>query len=116
MKDIICKLAHPGGIVVHCCAGTLSLAEACIRLPQHERFVGIDLDSESAASSLSQLNLIFARHVLKEKSDIAGEDEVQQAGFAFVKIMEDLSFNFRINVWEAPAGLSILQAFSLQMV
>lgn len=36
---------------------------------------------------------------------------MQQAAFTFSKAMEELDMKGRINVWESPAGLSIMQMF-----
>lgn len=67
MKTIFCEITFLGRQVVYCCAGRFTMAETCTLLPQHRRFVGIDLDSGCVAYSLPQLALVFTRQVLKKE-------------------------------------------------
>lgn len=51
--------------------------------------------------------------MLNEGPDIAGDDNLQQATFAFVNVIKELDMRSRANVWEAPAGLSVTDTLFL---
>lgn len=108
MKDIICAFALPSVLVVDCCDCTFSMTRACFRLPQHRQIVGCDLNWEFVASIHLQLALIIARQVLNERSNIIWDDDVQQAAFTFVKALEELKLNRRINACKTRDGFPIM--------
>lgn len=70
---------------MECRAGTFSVAEACLLLPQHRQLGGHDLGSEFVTTSLPQLVHTFARQVLNKNSDITEDNDVRQDTFKFEK-------------------------------
>lgn len=61
-------------LVVDCCAGTFSVANGCMLLPLHTRFVGCDLYFEC---------------ILNEEWDITGDDDVHHVASTIVDAMEE---------------------------
>lgn len=91
-------------------AELLHVIPACNPL-QCDALAICDLNSVCVALSFRKLVLIFARQVLIKDSGITGDDDVQLAASIFVESMEELFFEHRTDVWEMPAGFSILQTF-----
>lgn len=116
MNNIIHKFTLLGVLVVDCCAETLSVARKCMLLSQHRRFVCCELDLECVASNFPQLALVFSQHVLNKKFDSTGNDDVQQALFAFFEAIEEPNLKRCMDVWEAPVDFSITQTFLLHIL
>lgn len=74
MMDIIEKFTKPGDLVVDPCAGTFSVAMACMLMPKHRKFVGCDKDDSCLENSMTSLVALFARQILNPNSDIDGTD------------------------------------------
>lgn len=83
MKSSFCKFKLPGELVPDCCADMISLARACILIPQYRRFVLCDVNLESIDSSPPQLALIFKRQESNKELDIIGDDDLQKASSIF---------------------------------
>lgn len=88
MRNIICNLTFPSGLILDCYFVTFSGAIAYIILPQYRRLIGCDLDLECDTLSPLQLALISARQVMTKESSITGEDDVLEAAPTFVKAVE----------------------------
>lgn len=72
IEDIVHKFTLPSLLVVDRRAETVLVYNVCKLLPQHRQCVGSNLESESVASSLLQLILVFARHVSNKETAITG--------------------------------------------
>lgn len=116
MENIIDKLTLSRNLIVDCCDQTSSVAKWCMLLSLQKWFVECDLDLERSTSSLFQLVLAFAQKPLTKKSDITGKDDLQQAGFTFVKAMKDLDLKLHIYVQEMPAGFPTMRTFPLLII
>lgn len=79
-------------------------------------FLSGNLDSESAASGLLQLDLKFARQVLNKELDTIGDDDVQQTAFTLVKAMKKLVLLCFVDVWKMPAGFPIMDLFPMDIL
>lgn len=69
-RDIIWKSNLSGGLIVTFFGGTFSEAKLGILLLQQGQFLKCNLDAKLTASSLPQLDLIFARQSMRKGSAI----------------------------------------------
>lgn len=116
LKNVIHKCTKARGPVVDWCDSTFLVAKASILLLLHKRFIGYNLDWENVTSSLSQLVLDFAWKVQSKELDIIGVEDVQRAAFIFVKVIEEIDMQRRIDVLMTSAGFIVTQTFPLHII
>lgn len=88
MMDAVSKFCKAGEVIVDTCTGMLATAKACLKLPQHRRFIGCEKDSMWFVGPLWSVLEVFARQFLNPESDLDGKEEVLEFCKVFIKAME----------------------------
>lgn len=109
MKDLVSKFTKPGMTVLDCFAGTLSVGKACLELSQHRRAILCDVDPEVVETSLPGLVLVFANQLLNKDSDIKGNATLLKHAKLYIKAMEGISSQRRVDSGQAPGDFPPFQ-------
>ena len=111
MMDIIEKFTKPGDLVVDPCAGTFSVAMACMLMPKHRKFVGCDKDDSCLENSMTSLVALFARQILNPNSDIDGTDHDKVHAKVLLRELDAIEAKRRLDIWDIPPGVPVVQTF-----
>lgn len=55
---------------MYACAGTFSVAKACMAVPKHRRFIACEFDPSFKKESLPKVVVLFARQMLSRESGL----------------------------------------------
>lgn len=111
MKHILLKFTKPVNLVVDTCAGTFSVAKACMLSPKRRRFKGNEVNPSCMTKPILQLILLHARQMLSKNSDIDGKEGVPPSANVYVMVVEAIEMRIRLEEREVPEGLLHMHKF-----
>lgn len=111
MKYIVQKSAKPGNLVVSASPWTFSAAKAGMHPPKRRTFIEFEVDPVCSIEALPQLILLDARQVLSTQPDTDEEEQVCSSAEAYMKEVEAIEIQKRLNIWKVPEGLLPMQKF-----
>lgn len=79
------------------CAGTFSVAKACMILPNHRRIMECGWDPSYVIEAEPQLILLYARQVFSKEPDIDGEEKASTSAEEYDKTMKTIEVRRRLD-------------------
>lgn len=96
MQVLVDNFSKSGEQVDDLFSGTLAIANACLELQRHRRFLGCKHDSECFAAITQALVEMYATRVLNEKSEYFCTDELMDAWKTVVQALFGLQARMRM--------------------
>lgn len=108
MKYIVQKFTRPGNVVIDACAGTFSVAKACLLLPKYRLFIKHEVEPGCVAKEMMQMILLYARQVLIKESAIDGKREGRICAEVYVNAAETIELQKRLGTRKVAEGLPFM--------
>lgn len=115
IRCIVQKFTKSGNLVVDNCAGTSSVAKACMLLHKHARFIGCEAVSIYVNETMPQLILPNPQRVLLKKFDIDSEERARGSAKIYVRPVEAPAVQKRLDGWEVAEEHSSIHKFPSHM-
>ena len=122
LQYLISKFTKGGDVVLDFCAGTFSCLKACMTMPEHRRFVGIEVDTTCHDAVEYSITELFAEQLQLSTSDITPSlfrtesEQVREQGTIVRKYVLESHKREKLSAWEVPDGLISLQNFPPHVV
>ena len=112
IKFLLNKFTVGGDFVCDPCAGTFSVAKACLSMEKHRRFVGTDRDSVCVEVAEDPVLELYAKQLLDPQSDITTTSlDVRKAAQVLCNELTRIEVRRRADAWTTPSGLVPVQNF-----
>lgn len=116
MKDVLQMFKKPWSPVVDTFAGSFSLDKTCMLLPIHRIFIGFKVDPSCVSEVMPQLVSIFISWKMMKGSDFGGEEELSSSAKVYVKVVEAIEVQVRLDASEVLKSFPFVQTLLRQIL
>lgn len=112
----VSECSSAGELVLDTCAGTLMTAKDCLRLSEHSRIYGCEMDAACFPDALPSQMEVYTKHVLSPCSNVAGNEHAVEASKVFLKEVIVFTSKRKVGSWTVLPVIVPVQTFPVHIM